>query len=107
MVVGVYRFINKKNYIKFRTIDTNMVEDYTGVREAFEYVESQLARRAKEVGGIDILAQQAASSFLRMLSEGESQKDCRGEPWRPKDIREVSERAELSGHNFKKVFSYA
>jgi len=96
-----------KNYIKFRTVDINMVEDYVGVREAFEYVESQLARRAKEVGGMDILAQQGASDFLRMLSEGECQKECRGELWRPKNILEVSERAKLAADDFKKMFNPA
>jgi len=84
-----------------------MVEDYIGVRETFEYVEGQLARRAREVGGIDILAQQAASRFLRMLPEGECQKECRGELFGPKDIQEVKKRAELSAYNFKKMFGYA
>jgi hypothetical protein len=84
-----------------------MVEDYVEAREAFEYVESQLARRAKEVGGINILAQQTASRFLRMLSGGEYQKECRGELFRPKDIQEVTERAKLSAYNFKKMFNFA
>jgi len=82
-----------------------MVEGYIGISESFRYVEGQLARRAREVGGIEILAQQAASSFLRMLSGGEYQKECRGELWRPNDVLEVSERAKLSGCDFKKMFN--
>ncbi len=81
-----------------------MTYNYLEIKEAVKYVESQLARRAQEVGGIDILAQQAGDRFLTRLYNGVDQKDCKWELYRPKNLKEVKERAEASASRFIKMF---